>query len=201
MSIHPLLSGRWSARGYDNTASLPATDLDAILEAGRWAPTGGGVQPVRFVVGVRGDATFTGIVDGLKRGNQSWAPAAAALILLCTSDIPDEPKMHDYGAIDVGLAASQMITQAQATGWNAHPLGGFRAEAMTERFGIPAGVRPLLTLAIGKIADPATIEPEVAERDRRERTRLPTSEVAFTDSWGNAYHPEPAWRPGPDPAT
>lgn len=187
MSIHPLIAGRWSARGYDAAAGIPTAELESILEAGRWAPTGGGIQPVRFIVGVRVDDTFTGIVDGLKRGNQSWAPAAAALILLCTSDVPDEPKMHDYGAIDVGLAASQMITQAQADGWNAHPLGGFRAEAMTDRFGIPAGVRPLLILAIGKVADPDTIDPDVAERDRRERTRLPLSEVAFAGSWGRSY--------------
>lgn len=187
MSIHPLIAGRWSARGYDEAAHIPAGELESILEAGRWAPTGGGAQPVRFVVGIRGDDTFSGIVDGLKRGNQSWAPAAAALILLCTSDVPDEPKMHDYGAIDVGLAAAQMITQAQADGWNAHPLGGFRAEAMTDRFAIPAGVRPLLTLAVGKVADPDTIDPEVAERDRRERTRLPQSEVAFAGSWGRSY--------------
>lgn len=187
MSIHPLIAGRRSARGYDAAAGIPTAELESILEAGRWAPTGGGIQPVRFIVGVRGDDTFTGIVDGLKRGNQSWAPAAAALILLCTSDVPDEPKMHDYGAIDVGLAASQMITQAQADGWNAHPLGGFRAEAMTDRFGIPAGVRPLLILAIGKVADPDTIDPDVAERDRRERTRLPLSEVAYAGSWGRSY--------------
>lgn len=187
MSIHPLLSGRWSARGYDVTATIPVAELESILEAGRWAPTGGGVQPVRFVVGVHGDNTFAGIVDGLKRGNQSWAPAAAALILLCTADVPDEPKMHDYGAIDAGLAAAQMITQAQADGWNAHPLGGFRAAAMTERFGIPAGIRPVLTIAVGRIAEPDSVDPDIAERDRRERTRLPLTEVAFAEKWGHSY--------------
>jgi len=188
--LHPILAGRWSARGYDSAAVISADQLDAILEAGRWAPTGGGEQPVRFIVGVRGEPTFDGLVAGLKRGNQSWAPAAAALILLCTADLPDEPKMHDYATMDVGLAASQMITQAQADGWNAHPMGGFRAEAMTERFAIPPGHRPLLTVAIGRLADPATLAPEVAERDRRERTRLPLRDVAFSDSWGHSYTSE-----------
>ncbi len=187
MTLHPLLAGRWSARGYDSSAEIAPAALEAILEAGRWAPTGGGVQPVRFVVGLRGDATFTGIVDGLKRGNQSWAPAAAALIVLCTTDQPDEPKMHDYGAIDVGLAAGQMITQAQAEGVNAHPLGGFRADALTQRFAIPAGMRPLLILAIGLIADALSVDPEIAERDRRPRTRLPLAEVTYADTWGAPF--------------
>lgn len=184
MTLHPLLAGRWSARGYDPAAEIAPDQLEAILEAGRWAPTGGGVQPVRYLVGLRGDATFTGIVDGLKRGNQSWTPAAAALVVLCTTDQPDEPKMQDYGAVDVGLAAGQMIIQAQAEGWNAHPIGGFRTELLTERFNIPAGTRPLLTLAIGRIADALTVDPDIAERDRRPRTRLPLAEVTYADTWG-----------------
>lgn len=190
MPLHPILAGRWSARGYDSDAMISDEQLGEILDAGRWAPTGGGNQPVRFMVGVRGDSTFAGLVDGLKRGNQSWAPAAAALILLCTTDIPEEPKMQDYATMDVGLAASQMITQAQAGEWNAHPMGGFRAEAMIERFAIPPGHRPLLMVAIGKLAASDTLAPDIAERDRRERTRLPLSDVAFSGAWGNAYGPK-----------
>jgi nitroreductase len=182
--LHPLLADRWSARGFDPTATISDEHFESILEAGRWAPTGGGRQPVRFVVGRRGDGTFTGLVDGLKRGNQSWAPAAAALILLCTDNLPDEPKMHDYATVDVGLAAGQMIVQAQATGWIAHPMGGFRAPDMVSRFSIPGDVRPLLMLAIGALADPSTLPEDIVERDRRERTRLPLSEVAFADTWG-----------------
>jgi nitroreductase len=188
--MHPLLTDRWSARGFDAATTISDDHLGAILEAGRWAPTGGGRQPVRFVVGRRGDGTFTGLVDGLKRGNQSWAPAAAALILLCTDDLPDEPKMHDYATIDVGLAAGQMIVQAQANGWVAHPMGGFRAPDMVARFSIPETARPLLMLAIGKLADPTTLAEDIAERDRRERTRLALSEVAFSETWGRPFtHP------------
>jgi nitroreductase len=187
--VHPLLADRWSARGYDGAATISDEHLESILQAGRWAPTGGGRQPVRFIVGRRGDETFDGLVDGLKRGNQSWAPAAAALILLCTDDLPDEPKMHDYATIDVGLAAGQMITQAQADGWNAHPMGGFRAPDMVQRFAVPASVRPLLVLAVGKLADPSALSAEIAERDRGERTRLPLSEVAFAGTWGEPFDP------------
>ncbi|NED70369.1 nitroreductase, partial [Streptomyces sp. SID10244] len=56
--MHELIEGRWSARGYDPGATISTDDVTSILEAGRWAPTWGRVQPVRFVVGVRGDATF-----------------------------------------------------------------------------------------------------------------------------------------------
>ncbi len=43
--------------------------LDALLEAARWAATWGNRQPVRFVVGVRGDDTFDRLAATLKRGN------------------------------------------------------------------------------------------------------------------------------------
>ena len=188
--MHPLLADRWSARGYDADATMSDEHLQSILEAGRWAPTGGGRQPVRFVVGRRGDPTFAGVTEALKRGNQSWAPAAAALIVLCTDDLPDDPKMHDYATLDVGLAAGQMIVQAQADGWNAHPMGGFRAPDLVQQFDIPHSIRPLLVLAIGRLADAATLPADIRERDGRERTRLPLSEIAFAETWGQPLVPE-----------
>jgi len=55
--IHPHLAERWSPRLFDADAVLEADDLVAVLEAARWAATWGHRQPVRFLVGVRGDET------------------------------------------------------------------------------------------------------------------------------------------------
>ncbi len=99
--VHELIEERWSARGYDPDAVISAAEVTDILEAGRWAPTWGRIQPVRFVVGLRGDATFEQLAAALNRGNKGWAPAAGALILVCTSDAADDAKLHDYGAVDL----------------------------------------------------------------------------------------------------
>ncbi|HQV19894.1 nitroreductase family protein [uncultured Gordonia sp.] len=186
--MHELIESRWSARGYDPTATISADDLTEILEAGRWAATWGKVQPVRFVVGIRGDTTFTAMTELLTRGNKPWAPAASALVMVCTTDDPDDAKAHDYGAVDLGLAVAQMSIQAVALGFNAHPMAGFDAEGARVRFAIPDDKRAMVVLAVGRLADdPSTLSPEVRERDSLPRRRLPLDEISFAGSWGQAF--------------
>ena len=188
VDVHPLIAQRWSARGYDPTAMIDDDDLIAILEAGRWAPTWGGLAPVRFVVGRRGDETFEALTAVMKRGNRTWAPAAAALILVCTTNEPDDAMKHEYGALDAGLALSQMIVQAVALGFNGHPMAGFDTTGAAEKFGVPAHLRPIAMLAVGRIADdPASVPAEIRERDAVPRTRLPLDHIAFAGQWGRPF--------------
>ncbi len=185
--MHELFEKRWSARGLDSSTTISHDHIATILEAGRWAPTWGGTQPIRFIVGVRGDKTFTDLTAVLRRGNAAWAPAAGALILVCTRNQPGDEAAHTYGAVDLGLATSQMIIQAVALGHVAHPMAGFETPTAIERFEIPAGERPLVLLAIGDLADPSTVDDEIAERDARERTRRPLEEIAFASRWGHSF--------------
>ena len=187
--MHELIANRWSARGYDTESGISDDELLAIVEAGRWAPTWGKIQPVRFVVGRRGDLTFDGLVAGLTRGNIGWAPRAAALILVCTTNDPTDDKVHTYAAVDAGLAIAQMSLQAEALGFNSHPMAGFIPEIVTERFDIPDEARPLVVLGIGRLADPDTLPEEIRERDQQPRSRLPLTEVAFADQWGHSWEP------------
>ncbi|WP_439031355.1 nitroreductase family protein [Gordonia terrae] len=188
--MHELISGRWSARGYDPTASISVEDVATIVDAGRWAPTWGRVQPVRFVVGRRDDPTFAALTGVLTRGNAGWAPRSAALILVCTTDDPDDATAHTYAAVDCGLAVGQMILQAQALGFNAHPMAGFDAETARDAFGIPADKRPLVLLGIGALAEPSSLPEDIRARDEKPRTRLPLDEVAFARRWGTSAFPE-----------
>lgn len=189
MSLHPIIAGRISARGFDSDTTISDEQLDVILEAARWAPTWGKLQPVRFIVGKRGDSTFEALAADLTAGNITWAPRAAALILVCTRDIPDDEKLQTYGAVDLGLAVGQLIMQAVADGFSAHPMAGFNAQQTFERFSIPAGERPLVMVAIGTLLTDDQKEPELAEYDNRQRVRRPLTEVAFTERWGHPLHP------------
>ena len=190
--MHELISGRWSARGYDPSATVSVEDITTIVDAGRWAPTWGRVQPVRFIVGLRDDPTFAALCGVLTRGNSGWAPRSAALVLVCTTDDPDDAKADTYGAVDCGLAVAQMILQAEALGFNAHPMAGFDPVAARDSFGIPADKRPLVLLGIGVLAaDPTSLPEEIRARDEKPRSRLPLGEVAFAGHWGRAAFSEP----------
>ena len=189
--IHPDLAARWSPRVFDGTAEVDLEALTAILEAARWSATWGDRQPVRFVVGRRGDATFDAIAETLKRGN-SYARAAGALLLVCADEGPDE-KTARYAGVDAGAAIANATVEAVSRGLVAHPMAGFSTDAAREAFGIPSDVLPLAVLAVGMLGDYATADPALVERDSRPRSRMPLGEVAFSGSWGSSFSNRTGW--------
>ncbi len=169
---------------FDPDAVLDTEQLVAVLEAARWAATWGHRQPVRFIVGVRGDETFTKITELLKRGNR-YATAAGALIMVCVDEGEDE-RTARYAAVDVGASIAQLTIEAVSRGLVAHPMAGFNADSAAEMFAIPTGVRPIAVVAVGALGDYANAPPEIIERDAQGRRRLPLEEVAFSGSWGRS---------------
>ena len=175
--IHPDIAARWSPRAFDPGAELPDDELIALLESARWAPTWGHRQPVRFIVGRRGDDAFLRISGLLKRGN-SYAHAASALILLCADEGPDE-RTALYSGVDAGAAMANLVIEAVSRGLIAHPMAGFDADGAREAFVLPDGVRPIMVIAVGTLGDYTDVAPEIAERDGRKRERLPLDEVVL----------------------
>jgi nitroreductase len=185
--IHDAIATRWSPRAFDADAVVTADEVTALLEAARWAPTWGRRQPVRFMVGLRGDDTFAHLAATLRRGN-SYAHAAGALILLAADEGPDE-KTALYSGVDTGAALANLAVEAVARSLVVHPMAGFDAEAARAAFSIPDGVRPLVVVAVGSLGDYATASEEIAERDSLPRERLPLEAVAFAGRWGSAFTP------------
>lgn len=180
--IHPDLAARWSPRAFDPDAVITADQLTAVLEAARWAASWGHRQPVRFIVGIRGDETFTTLAGLLKRGN-SYAHAASALILVCADQGEDE-RTALYAAVDAGAAIAQLTVEAVSRGLIAHPMAGFDVDGARSAFGIPDGVRPIAVVAVGALGDYARADEAIVERDSRPRERMPLEEIAFVGRWG-----------------
>ncbi len=168
---------------FDPDAVLDSEQLLAVLEAARWAATWGHRQPVRFIVGLRGDDTFRDITELLKRGNR-YSHAAGALIMVCIDEGDDE-RTARYAAVDAGAAIAQLTIEAVSRGLVAHPMAGFNADGACEVFAIPAGVRPVAVVAVGSLGDYENAPPEILERDAQGRQRLPLEDVAFAGSWGS----------------
>lgn len=183
--IHPPIADRWSPRAFDPGSTVTAEQVTALLEAARWAATWGRRQPVRFVVGLSGDATFEALAAVLNRGN-GYAKAAGALILVCADEGEDENTAR-YAGVDAGAAAANLAIEAVTLGLVSHPMAGFDADGARAAFDIPAAARPLMVIAVGTLADYASVSEEVAERDRTPRQRLPLTEVAFSGHWGRPW--------------
>ncbi|MDY6871363.1 MAG: nitroreductase family protein [Actinomycetota bacterium] len=181
--IHPDVAARWSPRAFDPTAELTDEQLTALLEAARWAASWGGRQPVRFVVGRRGDPTFGALAGVLRRGN-SYARAASALVLVCADEGHDE-RTARYAVLDAGAAIANISVEAVSRSLITHPMAGFDVDAARAAFGIPGGVRPLAVVAVGRLGDYAQADEAIVERDSRPRERSPLDDVAFAGRWGH----------------
>jgi nitroreductase len=182
--VHPLLAERWSPRSFDASYEVTDEQLTALLEAARWAASAHNVQPWRFLVGRRGDATFKAVHDTLIGFNQTWAGNASVLIAAVAAERQADGTPHATAAYDTGLAVAQLTVQAHAEGLHAHQMGGFLPERLAAGFAIPEGFRPLAVIAVGALADAGLLPDEALRaRETAARTRRPLDETFFAGSW------------------
>ena len=175
--LHPLLAGRWSPRGFDPAHALTPAQITALLEAARWAPSANNTQPWRFLVARRGEAAFDEVFALLAPGNQQWAGAASAFVLVAAETVTPEGEARPYALYDTGQAVAHLVAQAGHEGLVAHQMGGFDADAAARRFALPGGLRPVVVVAVGRHDPAAPLSGVFAERERAPRARRPVREL------------------------
>ena len=186
VSVHPLLAERWSPRGFDRAHEIGDEALTALLEAARWAPSAGNSQPWRFLVTRRGEPAHDRLFAALAPGNQAWAGAASALILVAARTANDDGWPQPWALYDTGQAVAALVTQAQADGLAVHQMGGFDTDAVRAGFGLADGLTPVVVLAVGRQDSAAGLPEPLAAREAAPRTRHPVSDLLL---------PAPAARP------
>ncbi len=182
--VHPLIQARWSPRAYADRPVEPEKIL-SLLEAARWAPSGGNGQPWHFIVGVRGQsATHDKLVEAIKEGNLPWAAQAPVLMLTVAKTTTGSGRPHTHAFHDVGLAVANLTFQATALDLHVHQMGGFDPEKARDLFAIPEGFDPVTMLAIGYLGDPGMLDERHRDRELTPRTRRPLAEFVFEEEWG-----------------
>jgi nitroreductase len=171
--LHPLLAERWSPRALDEAHELSDAQLTALLEAARWAPSANNSQPWRFAVARRGTAEFTAVQDALAPGNQLWAHAASALVVVAAETAGPDGAPRPWAVYDSGQAVAHLTVQAQHEGLALHQLGGFDRDRVATLLDLPAAVVPLVVLTVGRRDGAADLPEGLAARERAPRERLP----------------------------
>jgi nitroreductase len=175
--VHPLLAERWSPRGFDRVHELGDQALTALLEAARWAPSAQNSQPWRFLVTRRGEQAHTRLFAALAPGNQVWAGAASALILVAARTAGDDGQPQPWALYDTGQAVAALVTQAQADGLAVHQMGGFDTGAVRAEFGLDDTLTPVVVLAIGRRDGAAELPEPLAARETAPRVRRPVADL------------------------
>ena len=177
VQVHPLLAERWSPRRFDRAHEIGDDSLAALLEAARWAPSAQNSQPWRFLVTRRGDEVHGRLFAALAPGNQAWAGAASALVLVAARTVGDDGRPQPWALYDTGQAVAALVTQAQADGLAVHQMGGFDPAAVRAGFGLDDSLTPVVIVAIGRPDRTAGLPEPLAARERSPRTRRPVSDL------------------------
>jgi nitroreductase len=179
IQLSPLISERWSPRGFADRPIDPAT-LRSLFEAARWAASCYNEQPWRFLVADKTNpAAFERVLGTLVPQNQQWAKTAWVLAIsagkksFTHNGTPDRFGIHDAGA-----ALANLMIQATAVGLHVHAMGGFDAAKAREEFGIPEDFEVGAAIAIGYLKEGL---------DPGERSRRALADLVFGTEWGKAY--------------
>ena len=128
--------------------------IEAILEAARWAPSGGNLRPNRYIV--IENAETRRLIRLVAPGMFQRAPL---LILICTNwDVVAEnmlPADDRSLLIDVGTAAQTMMLAAHALGLASGPVTSYSKEAVKVILNLPAAYSPEMFICIGHKAPAA----------------------------------------------
>jgi nitroreductase len=127
-------------------------ETEAILEAARWAPSGGNLRPNRYIV--IQDAETRRLIRLVSPGMFQKAPV---LVLICTDwNVVAEHKLPPTDRallIDVGTAAQTMMLAAHALGLASGPVTSFSKEAVKTILNLPAAYSPEMFICIGHAAE------------------------------------------------
>lgn len=183
--IHPLLRYRYSPRVFGER-ELGDHELRSLLEAARWAASSFNEQPWRFLIARRRDEEeFAKMLTTLAPANQEWAQHADVLMVAVAREEfsrNDRPNRHHRH--DVGAAIAQLTAQATSLGIAVHPMAGFSADAVRDRYDVPEGFAPTTAIALGQAVDPEDLELDARDREMEPRRRKPLEELVFEGEWG-----------------
>ncbi len=139
---------------------LERRQVEAVLDAARWAPTAGNRHLQRYVV-----SDDPGTLRALRMVSPGMVQRPAAVIAVCV----DRPLAQAYGFppgatgpyVDVGTAAATILLAAQAVGVGAGPVTSFSRAAVAVVLRLPVGWSPELLVCLGR---PAPEQPAPVRR-------------------------------------
>ena len=124
-------------------------DLEIILEAGRWSPTGSNHLPTRFLV-----IQDPELIELIRRVSPGIYSNASTYIFVCVDrrDFPtyiDEETDDPVFLMDVGQAAQTMALAAHSIGLASGPVTSFNVPAMRKILNLPPRFTPWMVLCVG----------------------------------------------------
>jgi len=175
--INPLFLKRWSPRAMSGDG-VSEQELMTLFEAARWAPSTYNEQEWRFLYARSGGADWKTFFGLLMEANQVWCDKAAVLVVvLSKKTFTHNGKPNPVHTFDSGSAFENLALQGAEMGLVVHGMAGFDRDKTRAALNIPDDFSVEAMIAIGKPGDPASLPPELREREKPS-DRKPVAEIA-----------------------
>ena len=179
-----IFRNRWSPRAMTGQ-SVGDHDLMAMFEAAHWAPSSYNNQSWRFVYVKRDHSDWERFLDLLSAGNREWCRNAGALVIVISKTTFDHNgKPTRTHAFDTGAAWGMFALEGSMRGLVVHGMQGFDYARAAEVSEVPDGYEVQMMAAVGVLADPESLPPEIAAREKPSKRKDLNKLVAvgfFTD--------------------
>jgi nitroreductase len=168
MQPGPVFWQRHSCREFLNK-SVPSEFIDALLEAARWAPSAGNLQPWKFHV-VRNPGLRKELA--LAAYGQEFLLQAPVVIVVCA--LPERSAVTYgergralYCLQDTAAAVQNILLQAAMLGLGSCWVGAFKEAAAVRALNLQEGEKPVALIPLGYPSGPMP----------QDRARLPLEKI------------------------
>ncbi|MFQ6125242.1 MAG: nitroreductase family protein [Candidatus Heimdallarchaeota archaeon] len=153
MDVLEAIKGRRSIRRY-KYKELEHNTLIKLLEAARWAPSGGNRQPWQFIA-----VTDRKKIKMLKMASPGFYGEEANLVLvLCLEKERIMKSSYDV-CLDLGMAAQNIMLAAYALGLGSCAIASFTSRAINRILDVPDTLAVKLLISIGYPAQTPKMPP------------------------------------------
>ena len=154
MEVMEAIRGRRSVRRFLDRG-VDDELLMELLDAARWAPSAGNLQPWEFVV-VRDPELKKDLARAAL--SQMFIAQAPAVIVVCADALRSASIYGTRGSTlyciqDTAAATQNMLLAAYSRGLGTCWVGAFREDAVGRLIDAPAGVRPVAIVPVGYPAE------------------------------------------------
>ena len=172
--VFDIVKKRRSVRRFDGRR-IPDRDMEQILEAGRWSPSGANAQPWRFIVVTQKD-TLEAIAKRCyyRVFKSRHVGEAGAVVVICADP---EAGSSTY-MLDCAIAGTNLTLMATALGIGSCWIGAFEEPALRNILHIPKNLKIIALIAFGYEVGKASVPP-----------RLPLSALVHREGYDSSNEP------------
>ena len=174
IDVFKAIKGRRSVRAFTDEP-VSEDEVNQLLDAARWAPSAGNIQPWKFVV-VRDTQLKRGLVEAAL--DQTFIQEAPVVFVVCANPTRSSRRYGSRGISlyclqDTAAAIQNMHLAAYALGLATCWVGAFQEEKARRVLNLPDDLRPVAIIPVGHAAEKPALSP-----------RRPLSEVVHRGVFG-----------------